>query len=207
MNPQYEEMVDTLSKMSVPNRLQQLRIALDLLTVKIANPEALMNPNPETLKLQQDQVRLVASQIRSYEKLAALETLSEEKYGVILPQPEPGAALMAQHKKTAPAEPVTKKDPGIAAAETPEKKSTRFPKKKSGKKPPAKLISDDQLFETLQASASSLPVHLSDEQLHEMLDAELENLITQAETALDLEFPKKNLGEREVPLSALNCQA
>ncbi|WP_306251106.1 hypothetical protein [Parvularcula sp. IMCC14364] len=55
------------------SRITNLQTALDSLTLQIADQRSLFNPQEKRVRLLQDQVRLVASQIRSYEKLEALK--------------------------------------------------------------------------------------------------------------------------------------
>ncbi|WP_306252636.1 hypothetical protein [Parvularcula sp. IMCC14364] len=55
------------------SRITNLQTALDSLTMQIADQRSLFNPQEKRVRLLQDQVRLVASQIRSYEKLEALK--------------------------------------------------------------------------------------------------------------------------------------
>ncbi|MCI5043222.1 MAG: hypothetical protein MRY72_00870 [Aquisalinus sp.] len=55
------------------NRIRLLESALDRLTLQIASEESLINPDEKDVRLLQDQVRLVASHIRSYQKLEDLK--------------------------------------------------------------------------------------------------------------------------------------
>ena len=55
------------------SRITNLQTALDSLTLQIADQRSLFNPQEKRVRLMQDQVRLVACQIRSYEKLEALK--------------------------------------------------------------------------------------------------------------------------------------
>ncbi|MCI5043689.1 MAG: hypothetical protein MRY72_03240, partial [Aquisalinus sp.] len=55
------------------NRIRLLESALDGLTLQIASEESLINPDEKDVRLLQDQVRLVASHIRSYQKLEDLK--------------------------------------------------------------------------------------------------------------------------------------
>ncbi len=131
MSQKYDEMVDALRNMSALNRLERLRVALELLTVKITDPDALMNPDPEKIKIQQDQVRLLGSQIRSYEKLAVLEA-AEEKRQEALWAPEKKSekdGVRKREKKYAPAGAVAaKKNPlPIASAQEATESSEKNP--------------------------------------------------------------------------------
>ncbi|MCI5045863.1 MAG: hypothetical protein MRY59_00045, partial [Aquisalinus sp.] len=55
------------------NRIRLLESALDRLTVQIASEESLVKPDEKDVRLLQDQVRLIASHIRSYQKLEELK--------------------------------------------------------------------------------------------------------------------------------------
>ena len=55
------------------NRIRLLQSALDRLTLHIASEENLINPDEKDVRLLQDQVRLIASHIRSYQKLEDLK--------------------------------------------------------------------------------------------------------------------------------------
>ena len=55
------------------NRIRLLESALDRLTLQIASEENLINPDEKDVRLLQDQVRLIASHIRSYQKLEDLK--------------------------------------------------------------------------------------------------------------------------------------
>ncbi len=55
------------------NRIRLLQSALDRLTLQIASEEHLINPDEKDVRLLQDQVRLIASHIRSYQKLEDLK--------------------------------------------------------------------------------------------------------------------------------------